>query len=193
MALMGQLAGLAPQTAGMLGQAGAIANATGPQGASIGAMVTNLGSSLLGFFTGGGLEGREGVVKSGDTTKDAGNQLRANAATVGGDIGGILSGIPGTVNTVAGTFQTESVGIAKVEQVGVSKVTNIGQTQLVNVGKFKKTIVGEEFVIEVGASKFIMRKDGTVIILGTNFNFTASGPVQINGVVVDLNKPADDA
>jgi type VI secretion system secreted protein VgrG len=94
---------------------------------------------------------------------------------------------------VAGTFQTESVGIAKVEQVGVSKVTNIGQTQLVNVGKFKKTIVGEEFVIEVGASKFIMRKDGTVIILGTNFNFTASGPVQINGVVVDLNKPADDA
>jgi len=57
------------------------------------------------------------------------------------------------------------------------------------VGKFKKLIVGDEFVIECGASKFIMRKDGTVIILGTHFNFTASGPTQINGVVVDLNKP----
>ncbi|MDO5612450.1 MAG: hypothetical protein Q4G14_04295, partial [Paracoccus sp. (in: a-proteobacteria)] len=58
------------------------------------------------------------------------------------------------------------------------------------VGKYKKIAVGEEFVIECGASKFIMRNDGSVIILGTNFNFTASGPVQINGSVVDLNKPA---
>ena len=29
------------------------------------------------------------------------------------------------MNTVAGTFKTDSVGIAPVEQVGVSKVKNI--------------------------------------------------------------------
>ena len=63
---------------------------------------------------------------------------------------------------------------------------------MVNVGKFTKTTVGEEFVIELDASKFIMRKDGTVIILRTNFNFTAYGPVEMNGIIVDLNKPGDD-
>lgn len=93
------------------------------------------------------------------------------------------------MNTIIGSFQSTSVGVAQAEQIGVSKVSNVGQTSLENIGKFKKTIVGEEFVIECGASKFIMRKDGMVIILGTNFNFTASGPTQINGVVVDLNKP----
>jgi len=44
-------------------------------------------------------------------------------------------------------------------------------------------------VIEVGKSRLIMRKNGEVVINGTKFNFTASGAVQINGKVVDLNKP----
>jgi len=55
--------------------------------------------------------------------------------------------------------------------------------------RLKKIVVGDEFVIEVGKSRLIMRKNGEVVINGTKFNFTASGAVQINGKVVDLNKP----
>ncbi|HLP70551.1 MAG TPA: type VI secretion system tip protein VgrG, partial [Rhizobium sp.] len=113
----------------------------------------------------------------------------AGSGTGVGDAASSLFPLPGIMNTIVGHFQSTTVGVARVEQIGVSKVTNVGQTSLEKVGKFKKLIVGEEFVIECGASKFIMRKDGTVIILGTHFNFTASGPTQINGAVVDLNKP----
>ena len=119
---------------------------------------------------------------------DAGTAL-AGSGTGVGQAASSLFPLPGIMNTVVSTFKSDSIGVARAEQIGVSKVTNVGQTSLETVGKFKKVIVGEEFVIECGASKFIMRKDGTVIILGSQFNFTASGPTQINGSVVDLNKP----
>ena len=105
MALMGQLTGLAPQTASLLQQAGAIADASGGQGAAIGGMVLNLVTSVLGFFSGGGLKSREGAVGSGDTTRDAGNALRQAAGGMGGDTGGILSSLPGMMNTMAGSFK----------------------------------------------------------------------------------------
>jgi type VI secretion system secreted protein VgrG len=187
MALMGQLVGLAPHTAGLLKQAGDIAGASGGQGAAIGGMAMGIANSLLGFFTGGGLGGREGVVKSGDTTKDAGDQLRQAASTVGGDTGGILSSLPGVMNTIAGSVKTRSVGIADVQQVGVSKLTNVGKTSLESVGKFKKTAVGEEFVIEVGDSKFIVKSNGEVIILGKSFNFVATDHFQMRGKPIDMN------
>jgi type VI secretion system secreted protein VgrG len=47
--------------------------------------------------------------------------------------------------------------------------------------------VGREFIINVGKSKFVMDSDGNVTIIGTKFNFTASGNVQINGKIIDLN------
>ncbi|MGL4237125.1 type VI secretion system Vgr family protein [Tabrizicola sp.] len=192
--LMSQLASLAPQTAGLLTQAGAVAGAGGPQAVALGGMAMSLASSALGFFSGGGLSGREGVVSSGDTTANAGDALRKNAAQVGEDAGGILSGLPGMMNTVIGSFNTRSVGIADVQQVGVSKVTNVGQTNYLNVGKVHKITVGEEFVIEVGAkddkpgrSFLIMKSDGTIIIKGKKFHFEAEGPFNQIGKVIDLN------
>ncbi len=134
------------------------------------------------------MSSREGVVSGPSPRSDAGTALAGPGTGVGSDASG-LSPLPGIMNTIIGAFQSTSVGVAKTEQIGVSKVSNVGQTSIENIGKFKKTIVGEEFVIECGTSKFIMRKDGTVIILGTQFNFTASGPTQMNGTVVDLNKP----
>ena len=53
-AAMAGVAALAGQTAGLLQRAGAIAGASGPQGAAIGGMMMNLASSLLGFFAGAG-------------------------------------------------------------------------------------------------------------------------------------------
>lgn len=181
--------GLAGQTANLLKQSGDIAGGGGP---ALGAFGLTLASSALGFLSGGGQKARKGVVSGPDPRADAGVDLTASGTGIGKDAGGFFP-LPGIMNTVVQSFQSTSVGVAQVEQIGMSKVTNVGQTQVTNVGKFSKTIVGEEFVIECGASKFIMRKDGTVIILGTNFNFTASGPTQINGKVVDLNKPGGGA
>ncbi len=185
MALMAAVQGLAGQTATLLGQAGQIAGGGGP---GLAAFAGTLASSALGFLSAGGLGSRQGVVSGPSPRADAGTAL-AGSGTGVGDAASSLFPLPGIMNTIVGSFKSDTVGVARVEQVGVSKVTNVGQTSLEKVGKFKKLIVGDEFVIECGASKFIMRKDGTVIILGTHFNFTASGPTQINGVVVDLNKP----
>ena len=69
----------------------------------------------------------------------------------------------------------------------MSKVTNVGQTSLESVGKFKKIAVGEEFVIECGNSKFIMKANGEVIILGKTFNFVATEHSQMRGKPIDLN------
>jgi type VI secretion system secreted protein VgrG len=185
MALMAAVQGLAGQTATLLGQAGQIA---GGGGAGLAAFAGTLASSALGFLSAGGLGSRQGVVSGPSPRADAGTALAGSGTGVGGAASSLFP-LPGIMNTIVGSFKSDTVGVARVEQIGVSKVTNVGQTSLEKVGKFKKVIVGEEFVIECGASKFIMRKDGTVIILGTHFNFTASGPTQINGVVVDLNKP----
>jgi type VI secretion system secreted protein VgrG len=185
MALMSAVQGLAGQTATLLGQAGQIAGGGGP---GLAAFAGTLASSALGFLSAAGLGSRQGVVSGTSPRADAGTALADSGSGVGSDASSLFP-LPGIMNTIVGSFKSDTVGVARVEQIGVSKVTNVGQTSLEKVGKFKKVIVGEEFVIECGASKFIMRKDGTVIILGTHFNFTASGPTQINGVVVDLNKP----
>ncbi|KAB0677367.1 type VI secretion system Vgr family protein [Aureimonas leprariae] len=185
MALMAQVSGLAGQTAGLLQQAGQIG---GGNMAAIGQMAMSIAGSAMGFFGGGGLQSRQGVVSGPSPRSDAGTAL-SQAGQGMGDAAASLFSLPGTLTNVVGSFQSDTVGIARTEQIGVSKITNVGKTSLENVGQFKKVIVGEEFVIECGASKLIMRKDGTVIILGSNFNFTASGPAQMNGVVVDLNKP----
>ena len=180
--LMG-VAGMAGNTASLMSQAGSIAGAGDVTG-----FVTTLASSALGFLGGSGISGRKGVVSGSDPGLDAGASLAASGSKVGKDTGSLIP-MGGVMNTIVGSFQTTSVGVASAEQVGAAKVVNVGGASLENIGKFKKITVGDEFMIEVGQSKFIMRKDGTVIILGTHFNFTASGPVQINGKPIDLNKP----
>ncbi|ACM36988.1 MULTISPECIES: type VI secretion system Vgr family protein [Rhizobium/Agrobacterium group] len=185
MLTMAGVQALSGQTAGLLAQAAQIAGGGGP---GIASFATSLASSALGFLGAGGLSAREGVVSGPSPRADAGTALAGSGTGVGSDASSLFP-LPGIMNTIVSSFKSDSIGIARAEQIGVSKVTNVGQTSLETVGKFKKVIVGEEFVIECGASKFIMRKDGTVIILGTQFNFTASGPTQINGTVVDLNKP----
>ncbi len=184
-ALMAAVQGLSGQTAGLLSQAGQIAGAGGD---GLAAFAGTIASSALGFLGLGGLGSREGVVSGPNPRADAGTDLAGSGSGLG-EATASLFPLPGIMNTIVGAYKSDTIGITSAEQIGISKVTNVGQTSLEKVGKFKKVIVGDEFVIECGASKFIMRQDGTVIILGTHFNFTASGPTQINGKVVDLNKP----
>jgi type VI secretion system secreted protein VgrG len=183
MALMGAVQGLSGHTAGLLSQAGQIAGGGGP---ALAAFAGTLASSALGFLSAGGLGSRDGVVAGASPRADAGTAL-AGSGTGVGDAGSGLFPLPGIMNTIVGSFKSDTIGVARAEQIGVSKVTNVGQTSLESVGKFKKIAVGEEFVIECGDSKFIMKANGEVIILGKTFNFVATGHFQMRGKPIDLN------
>ncbi|AIC28090.1 type VI secretion system Rhs element Vgr family protein [Rhizobium etli bv. mimosae str. IE4771] len=199
MALMGAVQGISGQTAELLEQAGQVGGGSGP---GLTAFATTLASSALGFLGAGGLVSREGVVAGSSPRADAGTALAGSGTGVGDAAFGLFPS-PGIMNTIVGAFKSDTIGVARAEQIGVSKVTNVGQTSMENVGKAKNTTVGEEYVIQVGdrmlvtvgrefkivvgKSVLVMDKDGNVTILGTNFNFTASGPVTINGKVIDLN------
>lgn len=88
--------------------------------------------------------------------------------------------------TIGAAYQT-SVGAAMNTSVGLSQSAQIGHNKSTKVGKRYHIDAGDEFVVTVGKSMLVMRSDGSVIINGTTFNFSASGPVQINGKDVDIN------
>ncbi len=123
--------------------------------------------------------------KAAGTFKGAGNHeavAGAEQVSAGAKLGGLLSStmpVSGVMNTVVEKFVSDTIGLARTEQIGAYKNTSVGHTMSVHVGK--------EFMINCGKSKFVMDSDGNVTIIGTKFNFSASGNVQINGKVIDLN------
>ncbi|MFJ7883056.1 type VI secretion system Vgr family protein, partial [Pseudomonas sp. NPDC096917] len=80
--------------------------------------------------------------------------------------------------TVGGSMNT-TVGLSQSEQVGVNKDECVGNRYSIQVE--------DEFVIRVGQSILVMKADGTIILNGHTFDFSASGPVNISGAEVDLN------
>ena len=143
--------------------------------------VSSFVAALAGI--GAAAEATTGSAASG--FKSAGNHDKvagAEQASTGARFGGLLSTtmpISGVMNTVVEKFVSDTIGLARTEQIGAYKNTSVGHTMTINVGK--------EFLINCGKSKFIMDSDGNVTIIGTKFNFSASGNVQINGKVIDLN------
>ncbi|WAJ27165.1 type VI secretion system Vgr family protein [Antarcticirhabdus aurantiaca] len=104
------------------------------------------------------------------------------SASAGAGLGRLLDQampLSGVMTTVVEKFRSDTVGMARTEQVGLYKNTTVGHTMTINAG--------EEFIIKCGQSRLIMDKDGNVTITGTKFNFAASGHVQINGEIIDLN------
>jgi len=113
-------------------------------------------------------------------------------------------------NTV-GSMKTESVGMMSNEMVGMMKSTNVGavysivsgaamntavgmisaeevgMNKTVMVGSSLKITAGSMIEITCGASKLTMDSGGKVTISGTEFKFAASGPVKIDGSIIDLN------
>uniref|UniRef100_UPI000AA4435F type VI secretion system tip protein TssI/VgrG n=1 Tax=Pseudovibrio sp. POLY-S9 TaxID=1576596 RepID=UPI000AA4435F len=170
----------------LMGTLGAVL-AAGGKDSAIGAEAT--GNSAVGTFMSGvaaagalaegaSLGGNAGFNSSKNHFLEAGRDQQGTAAAIGGMLSQIMP-ISGVHNTIVEKFESNTVGIGKTEQVGAYKNTSVGHTQTINVG--------EELIIKVGKSKLIMDKDGNVTISGAKFNFTASGHVQINGKVVDIN------
>ncbi|MFD1882499.1 type VI secretion system Vgr family protein [Paracoccus pacificus] len=182
-ALMAAVGGMAGNTAGLLKQAGEIA---GGAGSGMDLFAGTVASSALGFLGAGGLGNRSRIVGGDSDRPDAGRALGDAGNSLGEAAAGLFP-LPGIMNTIVGSFKSDTIGIARAEQIGVSKVTNVGATSIESVGKYKKIAVGEEFVIECGDSKFIMKSNGEVIILGKTFNFVATGHFQMRGKPVDVN------
>lgn len=106
-------------------------------------------------------------------------------------------------SVMIGMMKNETVGMMSNEMVGAMKTTNVGAVYSIisgaamntavgfisaeEVGMTKKIIVGSKLEIIVGASKLVMEAGGKVTIEGTEFLFSASGNVKINGSVIDLN------
>jgi len=110
-----------------------------------------------------------------------------------------------------GANKTETIKLAKAETIGLAKALTIGAGYQVSVGAAMNTTVGlsqseqvgihksmvvgnkfsitagDELCITVGKATLVMKSDGTVLINGSNFDFSATGPVQISGKDVDLN------
>ena len=80
--------------------------------------------------------------------------------------------------TVAGAMNT-AVGLAQFEQVGLAKNISVGKSFSIDVA--------DKFEVRVGASSFVMKSDGTIMISGKKILIEGSGPVQINGQDVDIN------
>ncbi|MET3601889.1 type VI secretion system tip protein TssI/VgrG [Martelella mangrovi] len=124
------------------------------------------------------LGGNAAFKGAGNHFTEAGGEQQATAARAGDILSSVMP-LSGILSTLVEKFQSTTVGLASTEQIGAYKNTSVGHTHTINVG--------EELIIKVGKSRLIMDKEGNVTITGTTFNFTASGHVQINGKVVDLN------
>jgi type VI secretion system secreted protein VgrG len=88
--------------------------------------------------------------------------------------------------SIGAAYQT-SVGAAMNTSVGLSQSEQVGIHKSVVVGKNYSIDAGDEFKVTVGKSTLVMKSDGTVLINGCTFDFSATGAVQINGKDVDIN------
>lgn len=86
-----------------------------------------------------------------------------------------------------GLAKMTNVGLAYNRNVGAAMVSLVGLSRTDRVGKNYTITVGDSLTVRVGKSVLVMKSDGTVTLNGTKFNFSASGPVEINGKDVDIN------
>ena len=187
--LLGSAASKMAAGAAEVGDAGVSSFVGGLAASSIASEAVSLGRNAA-FSAAGQHRAIAGAVQSG-------------AASALGNILSSVMPVSGIMSTIVEKAKSETVGLASTEQVGLLKNTVVGVVQtnfvgkksildvgdesIVKVGRKRLVEVGEELTVKVGKSMLVMKSDGTVRLLGDNLNITMSGPVQINGSVIDLN------
>lgn len=83
--------------------------------------------------------------------------------------------------------QTTTVTGFDTETVVKDQKVNVKQSYTLDVTKETKIISGELIELTCGASSIKLEKSGTITITGKQFDFKASGPVNIKGKKIDLN------
>ena len=90
-------------------------------------------------------------------------------------------------NQNIGNNETLSVAQNRTKTIGFNQFETIGMNKTETVGINQEIIVGARYELICGASKITVESNGKITIQGKEFEFTASGPVKINGSVIDLN------
>ncbi len=80
--------------------------------------------------------------------------------------------------TVGGAYQVSVIGAMN---------TTVGAAQIEEVALIKKVIVGQKFELVCGSGKITVEANGRITLEGTTIALKASGPVTVNGSVVELN------
>ncbi|HCD1256235.1 TPA: type VI secretion system tip protein VgrG [Citrobacter amalonaticus] len=83
--------------------------------------------------------------------------------------------------------QTTTITGFDTETVVKDQKVNVKQSYTLDVSKETKIISGELIELTCGASSIKLEKSGTITITGKQFDFKASGPVNIKGKKIDLN------
>jgi len=111
--------------------------------------------------------------------------------------------IGNNMNLDVGATKTETVAMLSAETIGAAKTLNVGAGYQVGVGAamnvtvggasmeqvglIKNVSAGKKIELSCGSASITLESAGKVTISGTSFDFTASGPVKINGLIIDLN------
>ncbi len=112
------------------------------------------------------------------------NVLKAKTENVG--LAKTLT-VGGACQVSVGLAMNETVGGARMEQVGKIKNVMVGMTSTENVGLAKIISAGQKIELICGKGKISIESNGKISIDGSELHLTASGPVKINGEVIDLN------
>lgn len=122
-------------------------------------------------------------------TESVGGNAKQTVAKMKTEMVGLVktSTIGGAYQITVGAAMNETVGGAKSEQVGLSKTVFVGMSSKEQIGRTKKLTAGEKIELICGSGKITIEKNGKITIEGTELNLSASGPVTINGAVVDIN------
>lgn len=167
--ILSGLSGLTSLTRTLLDKGG---SEGGGGGSELGTFAGNVGSSVLGFLSSDGGEGREGLRKADETGTDANHAMR-NSGSKLGESGTSLFSLNGVMNTVVSNFRSDSTGVASAEQVGVTKVLNVGGALMQQVGKVKEVTIGEKLMTTVG--QMILNRTRKYTLVATE-KFTISAP-----------------
>lgn len=93
------------------------------------------------------------------------------------------------MNTLVGGFKAEQVGLyRRIDVLGGNFTESVPSgSKTITTGKNIEFKAGDAIRLVVGKASLTMTSDGKVTIVGSEFLFDASGPVQINGKDIDLN------
>lgn len=139
---------------------------------------------------------RQVNVSSNQATTIGANQQTSVGANQSTNVGGNQSlQVGGSQAVTVAMGAAENVGLGKALSIGAAYAitvggamnTTVGALQTEQVGLMKKIIVGTKFELVCGAGKIVVEKSGKITLEGTEFEIKSSGPVKVNGSIIDLN------
>jgi type VI secretion system secreted protein VgrG len=104
------------------------------------------------------------------------NVILASTEMIGG---AKILGVGAAYSVNVGAAKNETVGLGSFQEVGLEKATQVGKTYHIKVA--------DQLEINVGQSRLVMAKDGTISLSGVKLEFNGATLVKITGENVDVN------